>query len=192
MKPNAKHRCEISAETQSLVRKGTAGFLKNLPPWKAEKQKYFKCNKLGEGSYGVVWLLQRQSRQSECIAMKSQFLANAVEHGMAENEVANMAQLHHSNVMRHLGAFSEPCNELQRMVILFPLMLTSLLHLMNCGNMGSQAQGFTVQALRGLHHCHEHHILHRDLKPSNMLLQFEDGKGQAAQISNASMFFFSA
>ena len=58
-----------------------------------------------------------------------------------------------------------------------------------------QAQGFplgfiAVQALRGLHHCHEHHILHRNLKPSNM--QFEDGKGQAAQISNASMLFFSA
>ena len=54
-----------------------------------------------------------------------------------------------------------------------------------------QAQGFiAVQALRGLHHCHEHHILHRGLKPSSM--QFEDGKGQAAQISNASMLFFSA
>jgi serine/threonine protein kinase len=34
----------------------------------------------------------------------------------------------------------------------------------------SHVKLFLFQLLRGLHYCHERHILHRDLKPQNLLI----------------------
>lgn len=187
------HQCEISEKTQCIVEKGedSGKFARSLPNWKLEKGNFIKYQTLGSGSYGTVFLLcnsaatasqESRSNWPKYLAMKSEMLQGAKEVNMAENEIRNMRAINHPNCMSLFGAYAEDYGNFLRVVLLLPVMTTTLLHLARCGSVQVHAANLIWQALQGLHHCHERLVLHRDLKPSNMLLQFLDEGGHPNKI----------
>lgn len=135
---------------------------------------YRKVEKIGEGTYGVVYKAI-DTRTGEFVAMKK-IRTEADDEGVpstAIREIAFLKELQHPNVVTlkevlhwnqkiHL-VFEFVDQDLRKHLEAYPSYLPS-----------SQVRSYTQQILTGLLFCHTHRILHRDLKPQNLLI---DHKG---------------
>eukprot|EP00041_Stephanoeca_diplocostata_P007384 m.104457 g.104457 ORF g.104457 m.104457 type:complete len:312 (+) comp16849_c0_seq2:144-1079(+) len=139
-------------------------------------ERYLKIDKLGEGTYGVVY--KAQDRESgEIVALKRIRLDNN-EEGVpftALREISLLKELKHPNIVRlydvlhsdrTLTLVFEFCKQDLRKYLdstsrdrVSPATVRSLLH----------------QLLDGIAFCHAQRVLHRDLKPQNILI---NKKGQ--------------
>lgn len=132
--------------------------------------KYQKIDKLGEGTYGIVY--KAQNKQSgDIVALKRIRLDNEDE-GVpctAIREISILKDMKHPNIVRLMDVLHTE----KKLTLVFEYLDSDLKKYMDtCGEAMEMSviKSFMQQLLRGIAYCHEHRILHRDLKPQNLLI----------------------
>eukprot|EP00158_Paraphelidium_tribonemae_P001978 Partr_v1_DN25010_c0_g1_i1_m51028 putative Cyclin-Dependent Kinase len=137
--------------------------------------KYSKIEKIGEGTYGVVYKAKDQ-KTGQIVALKKIRLENEDEGvpSTAIREISVLKELSHANIVRLLDVLNSDA----KLYLVFEYLDLDLKKYMENakpdGLSGSQVRHYMHQLLEGLKFCHMHRILHRDLKPHNLLI---DKKG---------------
>jgi cyclin-dependent kinase len=143
-------------------------------------ENYSKLEKIGEGTYGVVYKA-KDLTTGKFVALKKIRL-EAEDEGVpstAIREISLLKELKDDNVVRLLDIVHAEA----KLYLVFEFLDMDLKRYMESANNGTLPNGaglgpevvkkFTNQLLRGLHYCHSHRILHRDLKPQNLLIDSE-------------------
>jgi len=134
--------------------------------------RYRKIEKLGQGSYGVVYKAEDLKKPGQIVALKKQLL-DTEDEGIPSStlrEISILKELPHANVVRLLEVFT-----LDKKLWLVFEFLDSDLHdyidsLDGEGIDEALAKSYLYQLLKGLEFCHACRIIHRDLKPQNLLI----------------------
>ncbi|KAJ2723331.1 hypothetical protein GGI07_002684 [Coemansia sp. Benny D115] len=132
--------------------------------------KYQKIEKLGEGTYGIVYKAQNRET-NEVVALKRIRLDNE-EEGVpctAIREISLLKELKHPNIV---GLFDVLHTE-KKLTLVFEFMDSDLKKFVDA--YGGDLDPLTVkhlmyQLLCGIAYCHRNRVLHRDLKPQNLLI----------------------
>ncbi|KAJ1735611.1 cyclin-dependent kinase 5 [Coemansia biformis] len=133
-------------------------------------EKYQKIEKLGEGTYGIVYKAQNRET-NEVVALKRIRLDNE-EEGVpctAIREISLLKELKHPNIV---GLFDVLHTE-KKLTLVFEFMDSDLKKFVDAS--GGDLDPLTVkhllyQLLCGVAYCHRNRVLHRDLKPQNLLI----------------------
>eukprot|EP00045_Choanoeca_perplexa_P010519 m.107157 g.107157 ORF g.107157 m.107157 type:complete len:309 (+) comp15305_c0_seq19:170-1096(+) len=137
--------------------------------------RYVKIEKLGEGTYGVVYKA-RDKTDSQIVALKRISLDSQAE-GVPSNavrEISLLKALHHPNIVRLYDVLHSE----HKLTMVFEYCDQDLKkYLDSCRTPpeSNTVESFMYQLLRGLAYCHKMRVLHRDLKPQNLLI---NKKGQ--------------
>ncbi|KAK7083516.1 Cyclin-dependent kinase 2 [Halocaridina rubra] len=135
---------------------------------------YEKIEKIGEGTYGVVYKAQDRITK-RIVALKKIRLENEAD-GVPSTtlrEISLLKELDHENIVRLLNVVHGD----RKLYMVFEYLnqdLKRLFDLCPCGLPRDLVCSYMQQLLRGIAFCHAHRILHRDLKPQNLLI---DAKG---------------
>ncbi|KAJ2161586.1 cyclin-dependent kinase 5 [Coemansia sp. RSA 552] len=132
--------------------------------------RYQKIEKLGEGTYGIVYKAQKRET-NEVVALKRIRLDNE-EEGVpctAIREISLLKELKHPNIV---GLFDVLHTE-KKLTLVFEFMDSDLKKFVDA--CGGDLDPLTVkhllyQLLCGIAYCHRNRVLHRDLKPQNLLI----------------------
>jgi len=139
--------------------------------------RYEKIEKVGEGTYGVVYKAL-DKKTSQVIALKKIRL-EAEDEGVpstAIREISLLKELKDENVVRLLDIVHAD----SKLYLVFEFLDVDLKRYMENGNKSGNpisldlVKKFTHQLSSGLLYCHSHRILHRDLKPQNLLIDKYD------------------
>ncbi|KAF8516676.1 Pkinase-domain-containing protein [Gautieria morchelliformis] len=134
---------------------------------------YAKLEKVGEGTYGVVYKARDMSTGG-IVALKKIRL-EAEDEGVpstAIREISLLKELKDDNVVRLLDIVHAD----QKLYLVFEFLDMDLKRFMESGNSRGEpitldtVRKFTHQLTSGLNYCHAHRVLHRDLKPQNLLI----------------------
>ncbi|KAK9236223.1 kinase-like domain-containing protein [Lipomyces kononenkoae] len=134
-----------------------------------------KLNRLGEGTYGVVYRA-RDRRTNEIVALKAvRIFANEKRDGIpntALREISLLKSLRHENIIRVLEvAVGETQLDEVYMVLEYAEHdLADLIDYSNARFSASEVKCLMKQLLEGLEYIHKRGIIHRDIKMSNLLL----------------------
>lgn len=133
------------------------------------KRRYTKLEKLGEGTYGIVWRCVR-NEDGLIVAIKKIRLENADEGipATAIREISYLKELKHPNIV---ALYDVETTE-TKLKLVFEFLEWDLKKFMtNFGDISPKiVKSLTYQTLAGIAHCHAHRHLHRDLKPQNLLI----------------------
>jgi NIMA (never in mitosis gene a)-related kinase len=136
--------------------------------------KYKVVKKLGQGSYGTVYLVQ-DSKDGQQFVMKKITVSGMSdsEHADCKKEIQILAMMKHPNVIRYKRSFVRR----GALCIVMEFADGGDLHQLirqqrHAGKYLAENQilDWFVQACLGLKHVHMHKILHRDLKTQNIFL----------------------
>jgi len=139
--------------------------------------RYQKIEKVGEGTYGVVYKAKDLSN-GQVVALKKIRL-EAEDEGVpstAIREISLLKELKDDNIVRLLDIVHAD----QKLYLVFEFLDVDLKRYMETGNQKGKpiappiVKKFTHQLNLGLLYCHSHRILHRDLKPQNLLIDQRD------------------
>lgn len=133
--------------------------------------RFAKLEKLGEGTYGVVYMA-REKQTGAVVALKRMNIA-AEEEGVPATtirEICLLKELHHENIVRlydvmfqapKLTLVFEYCEyDLKKYMDTMPGKRLDI----------SETKSILKQMLCGLQYMHNRAVVHRDLKPQNVLL----------------------
>jgi len=146
-------------------------------PWFVLMERYSKIEKVGEGTYGVVYKA-KDVTTGEVVALKKIRL-EAEDEGVpstAIREISLLKELKDDNVVRLLDIVHADA----KLYLVFEFLDVDLKRYMEHANkVGNpiapdMVKKFTYQLNSGLLYCHSHRILHRDLKPQNLLIDKYD------------------
>eukprot|EP00178_Gracilaria_changii_P016613 TRINITY_DN47865_c0_g1_i1.p1 TRINITY_DN47865_c0_g1~~TRINITY_DN47865_c0_g1_i1.p1 ORF type:complete len:311 (-),score=55.06 TRINITY_DN47865_c0_g1_i1:57-989(-) len=132
--------------------------------------KYQKIDKLGEGTYGVVFKAQHRER-GDIVALKSIRL-DSEDEGVpctAIREISLLKELNHPNIVR----LYDVVHTEKKLTLVFEFLDDDLKKYMDAAGGALTApviKSFLYQLLKGVAFCHERRVLHRDLKPQNLLI----------------------
>lgn len=132
--------------------------------------RYKKIEKLGEGTYGVVYKAKDQVT-SETIALKKIRLENEDEGvpSTAIREISLVKDCQHPNIVK----LKDIVHNEQKLYLIFEYLdydLKKYLEI-NGGPLSPPVvKSFLYQMLDGIAFCHSQRVLHRDLKPQNLLI----------------------
>jgi len=136
--------------------------------------RYYKIEKLGEGTYGVVYKA-KDNVTGQIVALKKIRL-EAEDEGVpstAIREISLLKELPHPNIVTLYNVVHED----NKLYLVFEYLDQDLKKYMDmCGkNLHHMlVKSYLQQLIKGIAHCHSHRVLHRDLKPQNLLI---DKKG---------------
>ncbi|KAM6956692.1 cyclin-dependent kinase 1 [Aplochiton taeniatus] len=137
---------------------------------------YLKIEKIGEGTYGVVYKGRHKST-GQIVAMKKIRLESEEEGvpSTAVREISLLKELQHPNVVRLLDVLMQE----SRLYLIFEFLSMDLKKYLDSIPPGQYMEPMLVksylyQILEGILFCHCRRVLHRDLKPQNLLI---DNKG---------------
>ena len=150
--------------------------------------KYTRTEKLGEGTYGVVFKA-RHNDTGEMIALKKIRLDSEDEGvpGTALREISLLKELNHPNVVELKDVFYQQ----KKLYVAFELCDFDVKKYMRSVSNKLQpttVKSFIWQIMKGLEFCHSHRILHRDLKPQNILVTPRNGVIKLADFGLARAF----
>ncbi|KAJ2805339.1 Cyclin-dependent kinase catalytic subunit, partial [Coemansia furcata] len=134
-------------------------------------ERYLKLDKVGEGTYGVVYKA-RDLQTGKIVAMKKIRLEGDDEGvpSTAIREISLLKELQHDNIVRLLDIVYNA----SKLYLVFEFLDLDLKKYMDSvGPVGlspAQVKSYMYQLLKGLAFCHSHRTLHRDLKPQNLLI----------------------
>ncbi|KAL0447432.1 UNVERIFIED_CONTAM: Cell division control protein 2A [Sesamum latifolium] len=132
---------------------------------------YEKVEKIGEGTYGVVYKA-RDRITNETIALKKIRLEQEDEGvpSTAIREISLLKEMQHGNIVR----LQDVVHSEKRLYLVFEYLDLDLKkHMDSCPEFSQDprlVKMFLYQILRGIAYCHSHRVLHRDLKPQNLLI----------------------
>ncbi|KAF9097115.1 Cyclin-dependent kinase 3 [Mortierella sp. GBA35] len=135
---------------------------------------YQKLEKIGEGTYGVVYKATHRAT-GRVVAMKKIRLENEDEGvpSTAIREISLLKELRHNHVVELLDIVHEE----SKLFLVFEFLELDLKKYMdtrpNTSNTGlpmEQVKEYLFQLIQGVEFCHARRILHRDLKPQNLLI----------------------
>jgi len=139
----------------------------------SQLDKYEKLQKIGEGTYGVVYKA-RNRETGIFIALKKIRLENEDEGipSTAIREISILKEMIHPTIVSLLDVV----NYDNKLYLVFEFLDQDLKKYMDTVSSVAPAlvQSYTRQLLQGLTYCHQRRIVHRDLKPQNLLI---DKKG---------------
>lgn len=139
-------------------------------------ENYAKLEKVGEGTYGVVYKA-KDVNTGRIVALKKIRL-EAEDEGVpstAIREISLLKELDDDNIVRLLNIVHSDT----KLYLVFEFLDMDLKRYMDSVTKQNETleipvvKKFTMQLLLGLHYCHAHRILHRDLKPQNLLIDSE-------------------
>lgn len=136
-------------------------------------ERYQKLEKIGEGTYGVVYKA-RDRVTNEVVALKKIRLEEEDEGipSTAIREISLLKELQHPNIVR----LYDVVHTERKLTLVFEYLdqdLKKYLDICENGLETSVLKSFLYQLLQGVAYCHEHRVLHRDLKPQNLLINRE-------------------
>lgn len=137
-------------------------------------ERYHKIEKIGEGTYGIVYKAQDRDI-NQIVALKKIRLEQEDEGipSTAIREIALLKQLHHPNIVR----LHDVIHTEKRLTLVFEYLDQDLKQFLDAfGDSGLSPDKvllFCYQLLKGIHYCHSQRVLHRDLKPQNLLINHE-------------------
>ncbi|XP_067858866.1 cyclin-dependent kinase 1 [Heptranchias perlo] len=137
---------------------------------------YVKIEKIGEGTYGVVYKGRHKTTQ-QIVAMKKIRLESEEEGvpSTAIREISLLKELQHPNVV----CLQDVLMQDARLYLIFEFLsmdLKKYLDSLPTRQMMDQmlVKSYLYQITQGIAFCHSRRVLHRDLKPQNLLI---DSKG---------------
>ncbi|GFS52457.1 cyclin-dependent kinase 2 [Trichonephila inaurata madagascariensis] len=139
-----------------------------------ELRNFERIEKVGEGTYGVVYKAEDKSNK-RLVALKKIRLKCETEGvpSTALREISLLKDLDHPNVVR----LEDVVYSDQKLFLVFEYLDLDLKkqldQLQNTGLPLRTTKSYLYQLLRGLAYCHSRKILHRDLKPQNLLVDKE-------------------
>jgi len=133
-------------------------------------ERYEKIDKLGEGTYGVVYKA-KDTQTGQTVALKKIRL-EAEDEGVpstAIREISVLKELRHANIVQLLDVVHQD----GKLFLVFEFLQQDLKKYMDAvgkkvGRM--LVKSYLYQLVRGIEFCHSHRVLHRDLKPQNLLI----------------------
>ncbi|CAG9120727.1 unnamed protein product [Plutella xylostella] len=133
-------------------------------------ENFSRVEKIGEGTYGVVYKARDRITGNE-IALKKIKLENEPEGvpSTALREISVLRALRHPGVVRLLDVLVAE----HTLYLVFEYMHCDLKRLLDKSRGPLPAdlvQSYTKQLLEALAYCHAGRVLHRDLKPQNLLV----------------------
>eukprot|EP01123_Difflugia_compressa_P000599 TRINITY_DN106_c0_g1_i4.p1 TRINITY_DN106_c0_g1~~TRINITY_DN106_c0_g1_i4.p1 ORF type:complete len:295 (-),score=45.85 TRINITY_DN106_c0_g1_i4:324-1208(-) len=140
---------------------------------RSQLDRYEKLQKIGEGTYGVVYKAKDKT-DGRFIALKKIRLEHEDEGvpSTAIREISVLKELQHPNIVSLLDVVNMP----NKLYLVFEFLDQDLKKYMDSiPHFDHQlVKSYLKQLLSGLVYCHRRRILHRDLKPQNLLI---DRKG---------------
>ncbi|KAH9501758.1 Cell division protein kinase 1 [Dermatophagoides farinae] len=133
---------------------------------------YQKIEKIGEGTYGVVYKAKHK-QTSELVALKKIRLENEDDGvpSTAIREVTVLKELNHPNIVCLKNVLLQE-NRLHLVFEFLSMDLKKYLDSLPAKQMMDKklVKSYLQQITEGLIFCHSRRIIHRDLKPQNLLL----------------------
>nr|XP_039273406.1 cyclin-dependent kinase 1-like [Styela clava] len=133
---------------------------------------YIKIEKIGEGTYGVVYK-GRNKKTNQHVALKKIRLESEDEGvpSTAIREISILKELTHPNIVSLLDVLLQE----SKLYLVFEFLQMDLKKYMDSIPSGKfmdkeLVKSYTYQILQGITFCHSRRVLHRDLKPQNLLI----------------------
>jgi len=136
-------------------------------------ERYQKMEKIGEGTYGIVYKAKDRVT-NEIIALKKIRL-EAEDEGIpstAIREISLLKELQHPNIVRLIDVIHTE----HKLTLVFEFLDQDLKKYLDVCDNGLELpilKSFLYQLLKGVAYTHHHRVLHRDLKPPNLLINRE-------------------
>ena len=138
--------------------------------YKEQLEKYTKVEKVGEGTYGVVYKCKVKDTNN-FVALKKIRLENEDEGipSTSIREISILKQLRHPNIVYLIDLIHGE----KKLYLVFEYMdhdLKKFLDINNGPLSPELVKSYLFQILIAINFCHSKRILHRDLKPQNLLI----------------------
>ena len=155
--------------------------------YKEQLEKYTKVEKVGEGTYGVVYKCKVKDT-NDYVALKKIRLENEDEGipSTSIREISILKQLRHPNIVYLIDLIHGE----KKLYLVFEFMdhdLKKFLDINNGPLTPELVKSYLYQILIAINFCHSKRILHRDLKPQNLLID-KDGIIKVADFGLARSF----
>ncbi|RMZ82098.1 hypothetical protein DV737_g2174, partial [Chaetothyriales sp. CBS 132003] len=158
-------------------------------------ENYQKIEKIGEGTYGVVYKAKDLANNGRIVALKKIRL-EAEDEGVpstAIREISLLKEMNDPNIVRLFNIVHADGHKLYLVFEFLDLDLKkymealpvsdggrgkalpegSTLDMSRLGLGKDMVKKFMAQLVEGVRYCHSHRVLHRDLKPQNLLIDRE-------------------
>jgi cyclin-dependent kinase len=133
---------------------------------------YEKLEKIGEGTYGVVYKA-RNLETGNIVALKKIRLEGEDEGipSTALREISVLREIEHENIVKLIDVVHE--SQKSKLYLVFEYLDQDLKKYLD--RVGKSlhkllVKSYTYQLISGIYTCHSHRLLHRDLKPQNILI----------------------
>jgi cyclin-dependent kinase 2 len=130
---------------------------------------YQKLEKIGEGTYGVVY--KTLDKRSNAIVALKKIRLESDDEGVpstAIREISVLKELRHQNIVRLLDIVHTQT----KLYLIFEFLQHDLKKFMEIERLSPEkVKLFLFQLIQGLLFCHTRRIIHRDLKPQNLLVK---------------------
>lgn len=160
-------------------------------------ENYQKMEKIGEGTYGVVYKALDLSTPDQRIVALKKIRLEAEDEGVPSTAIREISLLKEMNDPNIVRLFNIVHADGHKLYLVFEYLDMDLKKYMEAlpvsqggrgkplpegvmngrnGHMGlgpDMVKKFTLQLLEGTRYCHAHRVLHRDLKPQNLLIDKE-------------------
>lgn len=148
----------------------TSSNTKKLATLSSSITNYDRLEKIGEGTYGVVYK-GKDRKTGDFVAIKKIRLETEDEGvpSTAIREISLLKEMRHENVVRLIDLVHNDV----KLYLVFEFLDLDLKKYMDStlpkGLEPSLVKSYLLQLVKGISYCHGHRILHRDLKPQNLL-----------------------
>ncbi|KAF2434370.1 cell division control protein 2 [Tothia fuscella] len=159
-------------------------------------ENYQKLEKIGEGTYGVVYKARDLSTKDQRIVALKKIRLEAEDEGVpstAIREISLLKEMNDANIVRLLNIVHADGQKLYLVMEFLDLDLKKYMeslpvaqggrgkplpegtgsNLQTLGMGPEIVKKFMSQLVRGIRYCHSRRVLHRDLKPQNLLIDQE-------------------